>query len=274
MTKTTICGSDLGILKGKNPEVSYGTILGHEGVGEIVEVGAAVSDFKVGDKVIISCMTSCGSCKYCKKQIYAHCTEGGWLLGRLINGTQAQYVRIPHAQNSLIKLPNTIDDETAVLLSDILPTGFEIGVLSGRIKHGDDIAIVGSGPVGLAVLLTAQFYSPNRIILIGGSNDNRLKFAQSIGATHVINSSKEENVVEKIKEITDGEGVDVAIEAVGIPQTLQLCTDVIKPGGHVANIGVHGQPVELALERLWIKNITITMGLVNTNTIPDLIKAI
>jgi alcohol dehydrogenase len=161
-----------------------------------------------------------------------------------------------------------------VLLSDILPTGFEIGVLSGRIKHGDDIAIVGSGPVGLAVLLTAQFYSPNRIILIGGSNDNRLKFAQSIGATHVINSSKEENVVEKIKEITDGEGVDVAIEAVGIPQTLQLCTDVIKPGGHVANIGVHGQPVELALERLWIKNITITMGLVNTNTIPDLIKAI
>lgn len=269
--KTTICGTDLGIFKGKNPYMKDGTILGHEGVGEVVEVGGSVSKFKKGDKVIISCITSCGSCENCKKQLYAHCENGGWILGHLINGTQAEYVNIPYADNSLYKLPDTIDDETAVMISDALPTGFEIGVLNGKVQPGDNVAIVGAGPVGFSSLLTAQFYSPAILIMID-LDDNRLELALKAGATHVINSGRE-NVVERVKEITGG-GVDVAIEAVGLPPTLSVCTDIVKPGGNVANVGVHGKPVELKMQDLWIKNINISMGLVNTNTIPQLIKAV
>lgn len=269
--KTTICGTDLGIYKGKNLYMKEGTILGHEGIGIVEEVGDGVSQFKKGDKVIISCITSCGSCANCKKQLYAHCEDGGWILGHLINGVQAEYARIPHADNSLYKLPETIDENAALMISDALPTGFEMGVLYGKINPGDSVAIVGGGPVGMATLLTAQFYSPSLLILID-MDDNRLDFAQTIGATHVINSAKE-NVIERIKEIT-GSGVDVAIEAVGIPSTFTLCTQLVNNGGNVANIGVHGTPVTLEIEKLWIKNINISMGLVNTNTIPQLIKAI
>ncbi len=271
MVKTTICGTDLGIYKGKNLYMKEGTILGHEGVGIVEEIGTGVTQFKKGDKVIISCITSCGTCKNCKKQMYSHCEDGGWILGHLINGTQAEYVRIPHADNGLHHLPSTIDDEAALMISDALPTGFEMGVLYGHVQPGDAVAIVGAGPVGMAALLTAQFFSPAQLIVID-LDENRLAFAKNIGATHVINSETE-NVVERVKEIT-GAGVDVSIEAVGIPSTFTLCTQLVNAGGHVANVGVHGQPVELELEKLWIKNINISMGLVNTNTIPQIIKAV
>ncbi len=271
VVKTTICGTDLGIYKGKNPEIESGRILGHEGVGIIEEVGSSVSQFKVGDKVIISCITSCGSCEYCKKQMYAHCKDGGWILGYMIDGVQAEYVRIPHADNSLHRIPDTIDDEVAVLLSDILPTGHEIGVQYGQVKPGDEIAIVGAGPVGMSALLTAQFYSPSKIIMID-LDDNRLKMALELGATHTINSG-EHNVETAIKEIVGEEGVDVAIEAVGYPATWNICQKIVKPGGHLANVGVHGQKVNFEIEKLWIKNLTITTGLVNTNTTPMLLKA-
>lgn len=269
--KTTICGTDLGIYKGKNTYMKEGTILGHEGVGIVEEVGDSVSQFKPGDKVIISCITSCGSCPNCKKQLYAHCEDGGWILGHLIDGVQAEYARIPHADNSLYKLPDTINADAALMISDALPTGFEIGVLYGRVKPGDSVAIVGAGPVGMAALLTAQFYSPSVLIMID-MDDNRLEFAKKLGATHTINSGKE-NVIEKIREIT-GSGVDVSIECVGIEATLTLCTQIINAGGNVANVGVHGTPVTLELEKLWIKNINISMGLVSTNTIPQIIKAV
>ncbi len=272
IVKTTICGTDLGIYKGKNLYMKDGTILGHEGVGIIEEVGDGVVNFKKGDKVIISCITSCGTCDNCKKQLYAHCKDGGWILWHLINGTQAEYVRIPYADNSLYKLPQNIDDETAVMISDALPTGFEIGVLNGKVQPGDAIAIVGAGPVGFASLLTAQFFSPSVIIVVD-LDDNRLDMALKAGATHVINSGKED-VAARVKEITGGDGVDVAIEAVGLPPTLTVCADIVKPGGNVANVGVHGKPVELKMEELWIKNINISMGLVNSNTIPQLIKAV
>ncbi|REC62247.1 alcohol dehydrogenase [Chryseobacterium pennae] len=270
--KTTICGTDLGIYKGKNLYMKEGIILGHEGVGIIEEIGEGVSQFKVGDKVIISCITSCGSCEYCKKQLYSHCKDGGWILGHMIDGVQAEYARIPYADNSLYKIPASIDDEIAVMLSDILPTGHEIGVQYGNVKPGDAIAIVGAGPVGMSVLLTSQFYSPATIIMID-LDENRLELAKQIGATHTINSATQ-NVLEEIKKIVGDEGVDVAIEAVGIPQTWDICQQIVKPGGNIANVGVHGKKVDFQIQDLWIKNLTITTGLVNTNTTSMLIKTV
>jgi alcohol dehydrogenase len=272
ITKTTICGTDLHIMKGDVPEVTDGRIIGHEGVGVVEETGDGVSNFKKGDHVIISCITSCGKCSYCKKGMYSHCENGGWILGHLIDGTQAEYVRIPHADNSLYPVPAGADEEALVMLSDILPTGFECGVLNGQVKPGDTIAIVGAGPIGIATLLTAQFYAPAEIIMIDLDN-NRLEVAKSFGATQVINSNTD-NVLEKIMSLTDGIGVDVAIEAVGIPATFELCEAIIGPGGHIANIGVHGKSASLHLETLWSKNITITTRLVDTVTTPMLFKTV
>jgi alcohol dehydrogenase len=272
ITKTTICGTDLHILTGDVPAVTAGRTLGHEGVGIVEEVGSAVNNFKVGDRVLISCVTSCGKCDNCKKSLYAHCEDGGWILGHLIDGTQAEYVRIPHADNSLYHIPEGVDEEALVMLSDILPTGLEIGVLSGQVKPGDTVAIVGGGPVGMAALLTAQFYSPAEIIMID-LDDNRLEVAKKFGATKVVNSS-DGKAVEKVLELTDKKGVDVAIEAVGIPTTFLLCQEIISAGGRIANVGVHGKSVELHLEKLWIRNITITTGLVSTNSTPMLLKTV
>ena len=269
--KTTICGTDLGILHGKTPTCKPGTTLGHEGVGVIEEVGASVRNFKKGDHVIISCITSDGTCEYCKKQMYAHCEDGGWILGHLINGTQAEYVRIPHADNSLYPIPDGADEEALVMLSDILPTGHEIGVLNGNVKPGDTIAIVGAGPIGMSVLLTAQFYSP-AVIYVIDLDENRLKMAKRFGATHTINSANEDAIKRILSETKDG--VDVAIEAVGAPATFDICQGIVRPGGHIANIGVHGKSVDLQIQNLWIRNITITMGLVNANTTPMLLKTV
>lgn len=270
--KTTICGTDLHIMKGDVPEVEDGRIIGHEGVGIVEETGSAVSNFKPGDHVLISCITSCGKCSYCKKGMYSHCEDGGWILGHLIDGTQAEYVRIPHADNSLYPIPAGADEEALVMLSDILPTGFECGVLNGQVKPGDTIAIVGSGPIGLAALLTAQFFSPAEIIMID-PDDNRLNVAKGFGATHLMNNSTED-VVKKIMDLTSGRGVDTAIEAVGIPATFELCEAIIGPGGHIANVGVHGKSVNLHLETLWSKNITITTRLVDTTSTPMLLKTV
>ncbi len=268
--KTTICGTDLHIMKGDVPTVTNGRIIGHEGVGIIEEVGTSVSNFKKGDHVIISCITSCGKCEYCKKGMYSHCIDGGWILGNLVDGTQAEYVCIPHADNSLYPIPAGADEEALVMLSDILPTGFECGVLNGQVKPGDTIAIVGAGPIGLATLLTSQFYTPAEIIVID-LDDNRLNIAKTFGATQTINSS-DGNAAEKLMKLTNGKGVDVAIEAVGVPATFELCQAIVTAGGHIANIGVHGKSVVLHLETLWSKNITITTRLVDTVTTPMLFK--
>ena len=269
ITKTTICGTDLHIMKGDVPEVIEGLILGHEGVGVIEEAGQGVSNFKVGNKALISCITSCGSCEACKKGMYSHCETGGWLLGHMIDGTQAEYVRIPHADNSLHHVPDAVNEEAIVMLSDILPTGFECGVLKGQIKPGDTVAIVGAGPIGLAVLLTAQFYSPAEIIMVD-LDENRLNIAKTFGATNLVT----DNAVEKIMKLTDGKDVDVAIEAVGASSTFYICQSIVAAGGHIANIGVHGKSVELHLEKLWSGNITITTRLVDTITTPMLLKTI
>jgi alcohol dehydrogenase len=269
--KTTICGTDLGILKGKTPSVKPGTTLGHEGVGVIEEVGTAVRSFKKGDHVIISCITSDGTCEYCKKQMYAHCEDGGWILGNTINGTQAEYVRIPHADNSLHHTPAGADEEALVMLSDILPTGFEIGVINGCVKPGDTIAIVGAGPVGMSALLTAQFYSPAKIYTID-LDENRLELAKKFGATDTINSGTEDAVKRIMAETKDG--VDVCIEAVGAPATFDICQNIVRPGGHIANVGVHGHSVDFQIQNLWIQNITLTTGLVSTNTTPMLLKTV
>jgi alcohol dehydrogenase len=273
ITKTTICGTDLHIKKGDVPTVTKGRILGHEGVGIIEQVGASVANFKVGDPVLISCISSCGRCGNCKKGMYSHCESGGgWILGNLIDGTQAEYVRIPFADNSLYPIPAGADEEALVMLSDILPTGFELGVLNGKVKPGDTIAIVGSGPIGMAALLTAQFYSPAEIIMID-IDVNRLEVAKRFGATRVINN-EDGKAVEKIMAFTDNKGVDVVIEAVGIPASFDLCQAIVTAGGHIANIGVHGKPVQLNLDKLWSHNITLTTGLVDTVTTPMLLKTV
>ncbi|HTA82436.1 MAG TPA: zinc-dependent alcohol dehydrogenase family protein [Bacteroidia bacterium] len=270
--KTTICGTDLHIMKGDLPAVTEGRIIGHEGVGIVEEVGTAVSNFKKGDHVIISCITSCGKCEYCKKGMYSHCTDGGWILGNLIDGTQAEYVKIPYADNSLYPIPAGSDEEALVMLSDILPTGFECGVLNGKVRPGDTLAIVGAGPIGMAALLTSQFYTPSEIIVID-VDDNRLATAKKFGATHTINSS-DGKAVENIMMLTNGKGVDTAIEAVGLSATFELCEEIVAAGGHIANIGVHGKSVTLHMETLWSRNITITTRLVDTITTPMLFKIV
>ncbi|AMG74157.1 zinc-dependent alcohol dehydrogenase family protein [Sphingopyxis granuli] len=272
ITHTTICGTDLHILKGDVPTCVPGRILGHEGVGVIEEIGSAVTAFKVGDSVLISCITSCGRCANCRRGMYSHCASGGWLLGNMIDGTQTEYVRIPHAETSLYPVPAGADPEALVMLSDILPTGFECGVLNGRIAPGGSVAIVGAGPIGLACLLTAQFYSPATIIMID-IDDKRLAVARDFGATHLVNSRRD-NPVTTVAALTGGQGVDTAVEAVGVPATFELCQDLVAAGGVIANIGVHGAKADLHLDRLWSRNIAITTRLVDTVSTPMLLKTV
>ncbi len=278
MVATTICGTDLHILKGDVPEVEVGRILGHEGIGVITEVGDAVTQLEVGDKVILSCVSSCGRCSYCRQGLYSHCLdpEGlagiGWIFGYMIDGTQAEYVRVPFAENSVYKMPEGMSDAEGILLSDILPTGFEIGVQYGKVNPGDVVAVIGSGPVGLAALTTARLYGPSRLIAID-LDEARLKRTLDFGATAIVNSA-DADWKQQVMDLTDGLGVDVAIEAVGLPQTFTMATEIVRPGGSVANIGVHGKSVDLALNVLWIKNIDISMGLVNTNTLAMLLKLV
>jgi len=272
MCKTTICGTDLHILKGDLPGVAVGRILGHEGIGVVAEAGTGVSRFHPGDRVLISCITACGKCEYCRRGMPSHCEAGGWILGNTIDGTQAEFVRIPFADTSLYHIPENADEDAMVMLSDILPTGYECGVLNGAVKPGDTVAIIGAGPVGLSALLTTQFYAPANLIVID-LDDHRLEVARQFGATVVINST-DGKAVEKVMALTAGKGVDVAIEAVGIAATFGHCQDIIGAGGHIANIGVHGTSVILHLEKLWSQNITITTRLVDAVTTPLLLKTV
>jgi alcohol dehydrogenase len=275
---TTICGSDLHILKGDVPAVKKGRVLGHEGVGVVTEIGTAVASLAVGDKVIISCIKSCGRCAFCKQSLFAHCLgdEGavgiGWVFGHLIDGTQAEFVRVPYAETSVYKVPTGVTNQQGVLLSDILPTGFEIGIQNGQTKPGDVVAVIGAGPVGLSAVMTAGLYGPSKVIAID-LDPNRLEQAKKFGATDCVSSS-EPGWKAQVMAMTDGWGVDVAVEAVGLPATFEMATQIVRPGGHVANIGVHGKPVQLRMQDLWIHNISISMGLVNTNTLPMLLKLV
>ncbi|MFJ5925593.1 zinc-dependent alcohol dehydrogenase family protein [Kitasatospora sp. NPDC092948] len=266
----TICGTDLHILKGDVPEVAEGRVLGHEAVGTVVETGSAVRTVAVGDRVLVSCISACGRCGYCRRAMYSQCTGGGgWILGHLVDGTQAELVRTPFADNSLHRLPEGVDDETALMFADILPTAYEVGVRSGRVGPGDTVAIVGAGPIGLAAIATARLYTPRRIVAVDLAA-SRLAAAERFGADEVLRSG--DGVEEAVRALSpDGLGVDVAIEAVGVPDTFELCTRLVRPGGRVANVGVHGRPAVLHLEELWIKNITVTTGLVDTATTPLLL---
>jgi len=270
---STICGTDLHILKGDVPETTPGTVLGHEAVGTVQEVGAGVSTVVPGDRVLMSCVSSCGRCRYCKEGRYGQCLGGGgWIFGHLIDGLQAEYARVPFADNSVYKVPSQLTDEQVLFLADILPTSYEVGVLNGMVSPGDVVAIVGAGPIGLAGILTAKLYTPGRIVAIDLA-DSRLESARRFGADTTINNTSEDPVA-LVMEMTDGLGADVAFEAVGVPQTFELATELIRPGGRVANIGVHGQAATLHLEKLWIRDVTITTGLVDTFSIPQLMRLI
>ena len=271
---STICGTDLHILKGDVPAVTEGRILGHEAVGTVVETGAAVTSLKQGDRVLVPAITSCGRCGPCKAGMAAHCEAVGgigWIFGHLIDGVQADYARVPYAETSLHVVPEGVSDEQVLFLADILPTGFEIGVQNGRVGPGDTVAVVGAGPVGLAAMMTAAIAGASRIIAVDLA-ESRLRHALEFGATHTVLGG--EGADERIAEATSGEGVDVAIEAVGVPATFDLCTRIVKAGGTVANIGVHGAPTTLHLEDLWIKNVTITTGLVSGSTVPTLLQLV
>ncbi|MFF3464188.1 zinc-dependent alcohol dehydrogenase family protein [Streptomyces sp. NPDC001984] len=266
----TICGTDLHILKGDVPEVRPGTVLGHECVGEIVEVGSDVGTVRPGDRVLVSCITACGRCRYCREGMYGQCRGGGgWILGHLIDGTQAEYVRVPYADLSVYPLPGTVASKDAVLLADIFPTSYEVGVLNGKVRPGDTVAVVGAGPIGLAAIATARLFAPERIIAVDLA-PARLEAARRFGADAV--ADVHEAPRQLVADLTDGLGADVVIEAVGVPDTFELCTRLVRPGGHVANVGVHGKPATLHLEDLWIKNVTITTGLVDTYSTPTLLR--
>jgi len=269
----TICGTDLHILKGDVPEVRPGTILGHEAVGTVVEVGEAVTTIQPGDRVLVSCITSCGRCRFCKEGHYGLCTGGGgWIFGHLIDGLQAEYARVPFADTSVYKLPDELTDEQVLFLADILPTSYEVGVLNGGVQPGDTVAVVGAGPIGLAAIMTAKLYTPGRIVAID-LVAARLEKALEFGADVVIDNGRED-AVERVMQLTGGLGADVAIEAVGVPETFELCADIVRPGGHVANVGVHGHPATLHLEKLWIRDVTIKTGLVDTFSTPRLLELI
>jgi alcohol dehydrogenase len=270
---STICGTDLHILKGDVPETLPGTVLGHEAVGTVQEIGASVGTVAVGDRVLLSCVSSCGRCRFCKEGRYGQCLGGGgWIFGHLIDGLQAEYARVPFADNSVYKVPDELSDEQVLFLADILPTAYEVGVLNGMVSPGDVVAIVGAGPIGLAAILTSTLYTPGRIVAID-LDDNRLQEAVRFGADTTINNGREDALA-RIMELTEGLGADVAFEAVGVPQTFELAAELIRPGGRVANIGVHGKPVTLHLEKLWVRDVTITTGLVDTYTIPQLMKLV
>jgi alcohol dehydrogenase len=270
---TTICGTDLHILKGDVPAVTPGRILGHEAVGTVEAVGSAVTTIRPGDRVLVSCISACGRCRFCRVGSFGQCLGGGgWILGHLIDGTQAEYVRVPFADTSTYVLPHSVSDERAVMLSDILPTSYEVGVLNGTVRPADVVAIVGAGPIGLAAALTARMFSPSHVVAIDVA-DSRLDLAKRMGADETLNPAKDD-VVERIGALTGGLGADVVIEAVGVPETFEMCTDLVRPGGHVANVGVHGKPATLHLEKLWIKNVTITTGLVDTYSTPTLLSLV
>jgi alcohol dehydrogenase len=270
---STICGTDLHILKGDVPEVKPGTILGHEAVGTVVEVGAAVTTVMPGDRVLVSCISSCGRCRFCKEGHYGLCTGGGgWIFGHLIDGLQAELARVPFADTSVYKVPDALSDEQVLFLADILPTAYEVGVLNGRVEPGDTVAVVGAGPIGLATIMTAKLHTPGKIIAIDLA-DSRLEKAIEFGADATINNGREDAVA-KVMELTEGLGADVAIECVGVPETFELCAELIRPGGRVANVGVHGKCATLHLEKLWIRDVMITTGLVDTVTTPKLLKLI
>ena len=269
----TICGTDLHILKGDVPAVTDGRILGHEAVGTVDEVGAGVKNIKVGDKVLVSCITACGSCRFCREGRYGQCLGGGgWILGHKIDGTQAEYVRVPFADTSTHAAPAGVADEDLLMLADILPTGYEVGVLNGMIRPGDVVAVVGAGPIGLSAIMGARLFSPAHVVAIDMAQ-SRLEAAKHFGADVVVNNGHEDALA-AVQSLTDGLGADVAIEAVGVPATFELCTALIRPGGRVANIGVHGEAATLHLEELWIKDITITTGLVDTYSTPTLLKLV
>ena len=270
---STICGTDLHILKGDVPTVEPGRILGHEAVGTIVAKGDAVTTVAEGDRVLVSCITACGRCSFCREGHYGLCTGGGgWILGHLIDGLQAEYTRVPFADTSVYPVPEGLSDEQVLFLADILPTAYEVGVLNGKVQPGDTIAVVGAGPIGLATIMTARLLTPGRVIAIDLA-DARLEQALAFGADVAINNGTE-NPVEAVLELTDGLGADVAIEAVGVPETFELCAELIRPGGRVANVGVHGHAATLHLEKLWIRDVTITTGLVDTFTTPQLLRLI
>jgi alcohol dehydrogenase len=270
---STICGTDLHILKGDVPETTPGTVLGHEAVGTVQEIGANVSTVAVGDRVLVSCVSSCGRCRFCKQGRYGQCLGGGgWIFGHLIDGLQAEYARVPFADNSVYRVPDELSDEQVLFLADILPTAYEVGVLNGMVSPGDVVAIVGAGPIGLAAILTAMLYTPGKIVAID-LDDSRLESAVRFGADVAINNGREDACAQ-VMELTDGLGADVSFEAVGVQQTFELATELIRPCGRVANIGVHGKPVTLHLETLWIRDITVTTGLVDTYTIPRLMKLV
>src|SRR5688572_2768642 len=269
----TICGTDLHILKGDVPAVTDGRILGHEAVGTVTEVGSSVGNVKPGDRVLVSCISSCGRCRYCRESRYGQCLGGGgWILGHKINGTQAEYVRVPFADNSTYPVPAGVTDEEVLMLADILPTGYEVGVLNGTVRPGDTVAIVGAGPIGLAAIIGAKLHSPSHIVAIDLAG-GRLDAAKQFGADVVVNS-REDDPYTRIMDLTGGLGADVTIEAVGVPETFELCARLVRPGGHVANVGVHGKPATLHLEDLWIKNVTITTGLVDTYSTPTLLRLV
>lgn len=272
VTTSTICGTDKHIRHGGMPEVEPGRIIGHEFCGIVEEVGSSVNKFKKGDKVAVSCVTQCMDCYYCRRGMYSQCTTGSWIYGYMIDGCQADYVRVPYADSGMYIIPDSLTDEDVLFVGDILSTGY-FGAENGNIQPGDTVAVFGSGPVGMCAMATARLWGPARIVAVD-IDDSRLEFAKKNGwADYGLNPQKVD-VVQALKDMTGGRGADVTIEANGFEPTFKGAIDGVRAGGTVSLIGVFEKPQVVEMNKLWIKNIAIKMGLVNANRISELIDLI
>jgi alcohol dehydrogenase len=268
---TTICGTDLHILAGDVPSVHQGRIIGHEAVGIVEQIGSSVRTVGEGDRVLVSCISSCGMCASCREGHFGQCRGGGgWILGHTYDGTQAEFVRVPFADTSTYQLPAAIADEEALMLADVVPTGYEVGVLKSCVQPGEVVAVIGSGPVGLAAIMGARLFSPSHVVAIDPA-DRRLEAAKHFGADLTVNDSVA-NPLEVVRSLTGGLGADVVIEAVGQPETFELAVRLTRPGARLANVGVHGKPAALHLEDQWARDLTVTTGLVDTCSTPLLLR--
>jgi len=246
VTLTTICGTDLHILKGEYP-VKPGLIIGHEPVGFIYEIGEGVTGYQVGDRVLVGAITPCGQCNFCLSGNWSQCGGplGGWKFGNTINGAQAQYLRVPHAQANLAKIPDELTDEQVVLLADIASTGIS-AVESADLQIGDSVAVFAQGPIGLCATAGAKLKGASLIIAVE-SDPVRAEMARRMGADIVLDFTHPD-VIQQIKGMTGGRGVDVAIEALGTQATFENALRVLRPGGTLSSLGVYSGKLTLPLE--------------------------
>ncbi len=257
MTSTAICGTDIHVYDGRIPIPRTGWVMGHEYVGEVVELGQAVTNFKVGDRVVGAALASCGECFYCRRRWPSQCLHQQHFGNGMIPGAQAEFLRVPYGHNSLEKVPEGVPDQTAVLVSDVIPTGY-FGAERGEIQSGDVVVVVGSGPVGLAAQMSARLFGGETVIAVD-SVPERLEMARGIGSLAANLTDQDPCVT--IRDCTEGRGADVVIEAVGHEESLRGCFRYVRPAGTISSVGVHSEAdFPFPMFQAYLRDITFRIG--------------